>query len=97
MNDPTAESVHEKVGRVTVAESQDMAYHGHDSKRSAVVTSSVEPGFRVSTLEPHDAVEVLPGRVVQRVLEDLELLHEAKVVEVGRHLGEERVSGSTTR
>lgn len=71
---------------MSISKPEDVSDHGHDSERATVVAASVEPCFRVARAKPQHSVKVLTRRVVQRVLEHLELLHEAEVVEVGRHL-----------
>lgn len=86
MDDPSTQSIHQQVRGMTISESEDVSDHGHDGEGTTVVAATVEPGLRVARLEPEDAVEVLAGRVVQRVLEYLELLHEAEVIKVGCHL-----------
>lgn len=82
----SADAVHEQVRRVSIAQAEDVADHRHDGERAAVVAASVKPGFGIPTLEPEDSVKVLASRVVERVLEDLELLDLHEVVEIGRHL-----------
>lgn len=86
VNNLAADAVHEQVRRVSIAQAEDVADHRHDGERAAVIAASVKPGFGVPTLEPEDSVKVLTGRVVERVLEDLELLDLHEVVEIGRHL-----------
>jgi hypothetical protein len=86
VDDPPTESIHQQIGGMTISESEDVPDHGHDSEGTAIVAATVEPCLRVARLEPEDAVEVLAGRVVERVLEHFELLHEAEVIEVGCHL-----------
>lgn len=92
VDDLSADTVHEQVRRVSIAQTEDVANHRHDGERAAVVAASVEPGFGIPTLEPEDSVKVLTSRVVERVLEDLELLDLHEVVEIGRHLLAEPVS-----
>jgi hypothetical protein len=86
VNDPPRNAIHKQVARMAVSQSENVSDHRHDGKRTAVVASTVEPRFRIARLEPHYAVKVLTGRIVEGVLEDFELLDLHEVVEVGSHL-----------
>jgi hypothetical protein len=74
---------------VTISETENVSDHRHDRKSSTVVAPAIEPSFRVSTLEPQYSIEVLPSRIVERVFEDFELLHETEMLKVWRHLKDE--------
>lgn len=74
---------------MAISETENVSDHRHDCKRATVIAPAVEPCFRISTLEPEDPVKVLTCRVVERVLEHFELLHEAEMLKVGSHLSSE--------
>lgn len=88
-------SVKQQVRRMAISQSKNVADHARRSERADIGRPSFDPRLRVPTLEPEDSVEVLSGRVFQRILEDLDLLHEREVVVVGSHLKSE--GGSATR
>ena len=89
MNDFPAHSIHQQIRRMTIAQSENMSHHRHDSESATVITPSIEPSFRISRFEPKDSIEILSGRIVESVFEDFELLHEAEMIEIGRHLEDE--------
>ena len=91
MHDLASDTIKHEIGRMSVAQTKNVANHGHDSERARVVGTSVEPCLRALTLEPKNTIQVLPGRVVQCVAEHLDLLHECKVVIIRRHLQHDSV------
>lgn len=91
VHDLAGDTIKHKVGRVPVAQTKNVANHGHDSERARVVSTSVEPGFGALTLEPENTVQVLACRVIQCIAEHFDLLHERKVVIVRCHLQHDSV------
>jgi hypothetical protein len=82
----TGDAVKHEVGGMSVAQTEDIANHGHDRKGACVVGTPVEPGFRALALEPKNAVQVLACGVVQSVAEHFNLLHKREIIIVGCHL-----------
>ena len=80
-----------EVGRVAIAKPQDIAHHAHDSEALRVVGATFQPHLSTVGLEPQHLVQVLAGRVLQRVLEHLHGLDERQVVIHGRHTTHEAV------
>lgn len=80
-----------------VAEAEDVADHARRRERADVGRPAVDPRLRVAALEPEHAVQVLARRVLERVLEDLDLLHERQVVVIGRHLPEKEEQSNVSR
>jgi hypothetical protein len=79
--------VQQEVARVPIAQTEDVPDHRVDAETASVGDAALEPGFRVSTPEPEDAVQVLARGVVQGVLEHLDLVQERQtVVAVVGHL-----------
>mmetsp|Transcript_45217 Transcript_45217/g.141722 ORF Transcript_45217/g.141722 Transcript_45217/m.141722 type:complete len:364 (-) Transcript_45217:156-1247(-) len=72
------------VVRVAVAEPEDVARYGAHGEAARVGRAPVEPNLRVLRFEPEHLAQVLAVRVLQHVLEDLDLLHERQLVVVRR-------------
>ena len=83
--------VEHQVRGVSVAETEDVAYHGHHCERARVVGAAFEPGFRGFGFEPEDTVEIFPCSIVHSVAEDFDLLHECQVVVIRSHLEHDSV------
>lgn len=75
-----------QVGRMPVAEPEDVADHAVHGERARVGRAPLEPVLGVDGLEPEDAIEVLAGRVFECVFEDFDLLEEHEDFVVGCHL-----------
>ena len=84
---------HHDVRRVAVAEPEDVPHHAVHGERARVGRAPLEPVLRVQTLQPEHAVEVLARRVLERVLEHLDLLQQDQVLVVRCHLRPNLVSG----
>jgi hypothetical protein len=80
------DAIEHKVGRMAIAQTENVADHGHDGERSGIVSTAIEPCFRGFGFEPEHAIEILAGCVVKRISKDFDLLHERKAVVVRRHL-----------
>ena len=89
MNNLPTNAIHQQIRRVPITQSQNMSHHRHDRQCPTIITPPIEPSFRISRFEPKDTIEVLSGRVVECVFEYFELLHEAEMIEIGRHLEDE--------
>ena len=84
-------AVEQQVGGVPVAETQDVADDRGGGERAHIRGAALEPCLGRARLEPQNAVQVLTGCVVERVLEHLDLLQHGEAVVVGRHLEHEAV------
>lgn len=78
-----------QVGRVPVAEPEDVPDHAVHGERARVGRAALEPVLRVDGFEPEDAIEVLACRVFECVFEDFDLLEEHEDFVVGCHLEKE--------
>ena len=77
-HDLTRHTIDEQVGRMAIAQTNDMADHAHHRERACKVGPSLEPGFAIRALEPEDAtacvrralrtyaLEILTGRCVRQ-------------------------------
>jgi hypothetical protein len=86
VHDLAAPALEEQVGRVPVAEPEDVPDHAAHRERARVRRAPLEPVLRVRALHPQHPVQVLPGRVLERVLEHLDLLQQRQLLVVRRHL-----------
>mmetsp|Transcript_10854 Transcript_10854/g.22568 ORF Transcript_10854/g.22568 Transcript_10854/m.22568 type:complete len:327 (-) Transcript_10854:940-1920(-) len=77
--------VQHQVGRVAVAQAQDVPDHAHHRQRARVVGPPVQPHFRGAALEPQHLGQVVARRLVQGVLKDLHLVDQRQVLVVRRH------------
>ena len=79
-------AVQHQVGRMSVAQAEDVAHDRHDGQGPRIICATFEPGLGAPTLEPEDAVEIFAGGVVHGVVENLHLLHQRKIFELRGHL-----------
>lgn len=63
-----------EIGRVPIAETKNMPDHAGDGQRSSVRGTPFEPVLRVGAFEPQNFVQILPRRVLHRVLENFDFL-----------------------
>jgi len=91
VKDLARQTVEHQVGRVAVAEAENVADHAHDGERTREVGPALEPRLRRRRLHPEHAVQVHPLGARERMLEDLDALHERERVEIGREMQHEPV------
>ena len=86
VEDLARQTVEHQVGRVAVAEAEDVAHHAHHRERARVVRPAREPVLRVERSQPEHLGDVLAVGLLQRVLEGLELVQDGQPVVVWREL-----------
>ena len=81
----TGVAVQHDVARVTVAQPENVAYHGHHGERTSIVGPALQPDLGVLALEPEHLVEVLTVCLVESVTEYLDFVGERAHLEVLAH------------
>ena len=87
MHDLPGDLVKQKIGGMSIAETKDVPDHRVDTQTSCIGNATFKPSFGISALEPQDTVKILTSGVVERVLEDLDLVQKWKtIIALVRHL-----------
>ena len=91
MDDAARVPLEHNVGGVPIAQSQNVAHHGHDGEAACVVCPPLQPDLRVLTLDPEHGLQVLTQRLLQGVLEDLDLVRQRADLKVRAEIVHELV------
>lgn len=86
MNYLSSAAFEKQIGRMTIAESKDVANHTVHGKGAGIGGTAFQPMLRTRTFKPEDSVQVLASGVFQRIFEYFHLLEECQVLVVRCHL-----------
>lgn len=84
-------AIKHEIRGMAIAQTENVAHHGHDGEGARVVCSTVEPGFGGFRLEPENAVEILACGIIQSVAKDFDFLHKREAVVIRCHLQHDAV------
>ncbi len=79
VDDAIRDGVEHQIARMSVAETEDVAEHGHDSEGADVRSAAIEPRFSIRALHPHEVGEIHSIALLEGAIEDFEFLHEAQL------------------